>query len=207
MKRNFKPMSTMEEAALAQVPGTKLIDKHGCVYTVITKRPTDLSVLGHVRLVGNGNHPEGQIFGTFTMALYVEEPVKQPKPTSVQLAIAANPSLFEQIVDHFKATGRIEISCQPSRIDSEADRLSQASSLSPTDAVDYIKPTTEASHSAKFDIIVSDDIPESLRQFIGTFFKKGLRSGTGEFQINSRSLAEYLMQRHDALPVKYLVAQ
>ena len=130
------------------------------------------------------------------------KPVKTPKPTSVQRAIAADPSLFEQIVEHFKATGRIEISCQPSRIDSEADRLSQVSSLSPTEAVDYIKPTTEASHSAKFDIIVSDDIPESLRQFIGTFFKKGLRSGTGEFQINSRSLAEYLMQKHGSLPVK-----
>ncbi len=86
MKRNFKPMS-MEEAALAQVPGTKLVDKHGCVYTVIAKRPTDLSVLGHVRLVGNGSHPEGQIFGTFTMAMHVEEPVKVPaKPRYLAIA-------------------------------------------------------------------------------------------------------------------------
>jgi hypothetical protein len=188
--------------------GDKVV-KEKLVATVLEKKVSDNPSSAYARLQVDG-FPSGTdklcnvLFGWEPKAL---KPVKAPKPTSVQLAIAANPCLFEQVVEHYKRTGRIEITCQPSRIDSEADRLSQVSSLSPMEAAEYIKPTTEASHSAKYDIIVSDDIPEPLQQFIGTFFKKGLRSGTGEFQINSRSLAEYLMQNHGALPVRCFVVQ
>jgi hypothetical protein len=126
------------------------------------------------------------------------------KPTRFDLALAKDPKQLLDFVGHFKSTdGQIEISCQESKVPEEASRLSQVSSLSEIDAVDYIKRTTEASHGAKYDIIVGDTLPETLRQFIGTMFKKGLRAGAGEYQINDKDLAGYLMKYHDVLPKKW----
>lgn len=127
------------------------------------------------------------------------------KGTDVQQALRKDPAALELFATHYKATsGRIEISCQPSCIDQEASRLSQVSCLSEINAIDYIKPTTEASHGAKYDILVGADLPIGLADRLGVFFHvDGLRARDGEVQVNSRPLAEWLMRTHNVLPKKW----
>jgi len=127
------------------------------------------------------------------------------KGTDVHQALRNDPEALGLFAEYFKKSGRIEISCQPSKVEKLAADLSEFSSLSEIEAVNYIKATTEASHAAKFDILISNDIPQSLSERLGVYFKSdGLRAKAGEFQINSRSLAEWLMQTHDVLPVKQI---
>jgi hypothetical protein len=127
------------------------------------------------------------------------------KGRAVQLALRNDPAALELFWEHYAATtGRIEITCQPSCIDKEASKLSQMSSLSEINAVDYIKQTTEASHGAKFDILVGVDLPTGLISRLGVFFDvNGQRAHNGEVQINSRSLAEWLIRVHNVLPKKW----
>jgi hypothetical protein len=125
-----------------------------------------------------------------------------PKKTDVQNALEVDPSALNEFAVVFKQNGRLEISCQPSKIDQLASELSSVSvQLTELNAVDYIRPTSERSHAAKFDILVSP--PSHLVDRLGVFFDfNGHRAREGEAQINSRPLAEWLMKNHDVLPVK-----
>jgi len=127
------------------------------------------------------------------------------KGRAVQLALRNDPAALELFAAHYKATnGRTEITCQPTCIDKEASKLSQMSSLSEINAIDYIKETTEASHGAKYDILVGANLPAGLADRLGVFFHMdGLRARDGEAQVNSRSLAEWLIRVHGVLPKKW----
>jgi hypothetical protein len=125
------------------------------------------------------------------------------KGTDVHQALRNDPEALTQFAEHFLRSGRIEISCQSSKVERLAAEVSEVSSLSEIEAFDYIRPVTEKSHAAKFDILVANDLPEGLAIRLGVYFKSnGLRAKAGEYQINSRSLAEWLMQAHNVLPVK-----
>jgi hypothetical protein len=146
-------------------------------------------------LVDYGNGPEKTSFKYLELV---------SKPNDAELALRSQPAEMELLAQHFLSTGgRIEITCQSTLVDKEAARLSEVSSLSEIDATDYIKPVSELSHGAKFDIIISDKLPEGLQKLRGTLFKKGLRSGKGELQVNSRTLAEWLMKTKNVLPKKW----
>lgn len=123
------------------------------------------------------------------------------KVTDVRLALQQDFSSLQQFVSHFKSTGRIMISCQASRVDKLATDLSAISGLSETEAVDYISPASERTHAAKFYVLVSKDAVGGLFARLGVFFDV-LETGENEVQINSRSLAEWLMREYDILPQK-----
>lgn len=82
----------------------------------------------------------------------------------------------------------IRITCNPAVYDAEIDWLSSNSSLSPSEAGDYIHPTTERSHGAKFDI-EAPNAPAELLQRLGG-------------PLDRRVLAGMLMKDHGLLPVK-----
>ena len=126
------------------------------------------------------------------------------KETDVHRALQNDPNALNLFANYFLESGRIEITCQPSKVEQIANDLSGISSLSATDAFDYIRPTTEASHAAKFDILISNNIPAELAARLGVYFKNnGLRAKAGEYQINNRSLAEWLIRTQNILPVKW----
>jgi hypothetical protein len=123
------------------------------------------------------------------------------KVTDIRLALRDDPTSVQHFAEHFKATGRIMISCQASRVDKLANDLSAVSGLSELEAVDYISPASERTHAAKFYVLVSKDAINGLFARLGVFFDI-LKTGENEVQINSRSLAEWLMREHNILPQK-----
>ncbi len=127
------------------------------------------------------------------------------KGTDVQQALRKDPEALESFAEHFKRCGgRIEITCQPSKASMLASELSSVSKLSELDAADYIRETTEASHAAKFDILVDAGLPVGLSDRLGVFFHvDGLRARHGEVQVNSRPLAEWLLWTHNVTPRKW----
>ena len=129
-------------------------------------------------------------------------PIK--KETDVQQALRHDPEALGMFAKAFKDNGgRIEVTTSPSVADQAYDDLSDVSSLSPVDAVDYIRLATDRTHGTKFDILVKDKFPAGLSDRLGVFFHaSGLRAKPGEVQINSRPLAEWLMKEHNILPVK-----
>jgi hypothetical protein len=105
---------------------------------------------------------------------------------STVAAVEYNQRAAKELVPYVRG---IYITCQPSVIDALARWMSENSSLSETSAIDYIRPTTEASHGAKFDITVDPMTPHSLVLRLGV-------------PLDSRNLAGWLMKEHNILPVK-----
>jgi hypothetical protein len=134
------------------------------------------------------------------------------KRTPFMHILATDPSALCELAANIKEFGgRIEVSTSPQVLEKAADRLSANSSLSPTEAVDYIKVCSEKSHSTKYDIMVmSATFPPQLAARLGVILKKaeadaaelpiGKRAYSGEWQISSNPLAEYLLREHDILP-------
>jgi hypothetical protein len=125
------------------------------------------------------------------------------KGTNVSQALRNDPEALAELVKHVK---RIEITGNPDDVDKLAEAISSNSKLTPTDAHDYVKATTQASHGGKFDILIDDQVPADLQNRLGVFFfpaGKGLRARAGELQVNSRDLALWLMKNHDVLPRKW----
>lgn len=112
------------------------------------------------------------------------EPYTDPKPrarktTDVQRLLQADP---EALKASKKYGPRIFIYCQPSYVTQEATRL----------GIDekYIKPTSELSHGAKFDILFSDPVPMEMMARLASEIPQV------DFQNNricSRTLAVWLM--------------
>lgn len=125
------------------------------------------------------------------------------KGTDVQQALRNDPEALNELV---KWVHRIEITGNPNDVDKLAEAVSSNSSLPPSQAIDYVKPTSEASHGGKFDILVDENIPNDLQDRLGVFFfpaGQGQRARVGEKQINSRALALWLMKNHGFLPRKW----
>ncbi len=125
------------------------------------------------------------------------------KGTNVAQALRNDPDALAELVKHVR---RIEVTCNPDDVDKLAEVLSSNSKLTPTEAHDYVKPTTQASHGGKFDILVDENIPDDLANRLGVFFfpaGKGLRARKGEKQINSVDLALWLMKNHNFMPRKW----
>src|SRR5271154_121948 len=125
------------------------------------------------------------------------------KGTNVAQALRNDPDALAEFVKYVK---RIEITGNPDDADKLAEVVSSNSKLTPMEAQDYVKQTTQASHGGKFDILVDDKIPMDLQDRLGVFFfpaGKGLRARAGEKQINSIDLALWLMKNHNFLPRKW----
>lgn len=111
--------------------------------------------------------------------------------TSVQRALATDPAV---LTDLLPFVTRIEISSSPAGVESAANAISENTSFTDIEAVDYIRVVTDRSHAAKFDVIVKDTVPTDLRDRSKVFFNEsGHRARTGELQIGSKSLALWLM--------------
>jgi hypothetical protein len=106
-----------------------------------------------------------------------------------------DPAALDEFAQVFAQGGRIEISCSPDSVDKTAADISNHSSLSQTDAMDYIKVVTERSHAAKFDIILTTAVfPAELQKRFAAH--NGPRAKAGkETQVGSKGLALNLLER------------
>jgi len=125
------------------------------------------------------------------------------KGTNFAQALRNDPDALAEIVKYVK---RIEITGNPDDVDRLAEVVSSNSKLTPMEAHDYVKGTSQASHGGKFDILVDEKIPDDLQDRLGVLFfpaGKGQRARAGEKQINSTDLALWLMKNHNFLPRKW----
>ena len=126
------------------------------------------------------------------------------KRTAFQQLLATDPDALLAFAAYFKNGGRIEICSSPQALDRAAERVSSNSSLSLTDALDYIKVVSEKSQAYKYDIVVPAGLPTELAARLSVLLwergKGSHRARKGEVQINSTGLAEYLMREHGVLP-------
>ena len=125
------------------------------------------------------------------------------KGTNFAQALRNDPDALAEIVKYVK---RIEITGNPDDVDRLAEVVSSNSKLTPMEAHDYVKATSQASHGGKFDILVDEKIPDDLQDRLGVLFfpaGKGQRARAGEKQINSTDLALWLMKNHNFLPRKW----
>jgi hypothetical protein len=129
----------------------------------------------------------------------IEKPIK--KLTSVQRALIADPTILAELLPYVV---RIELSSSPAGVDSAALAISENTSITEIEAVDYIRVTTDRSHAAKYDVIILDTIPAELRERSKVFFNEnGHRARVGELQVGSKSLALWLMSQ-GLLPEKQM---
>jgi hypothetical protein len=131
--------------------------------------------------------------------------------TPVEVLKRTDPGALVLLAEYCKAYGyRIEISCAPSHFEKTAAGISANTCLTEVDAVDYIKICTEASLGAKYDLMFPEGLSEDLVSRLGVLLwgehngqqVRGFRAKTGEAQINSRQLIEWLMKEHNFLPKK-----
>ena len=168
------------------------------------------AIEGEIALVNYGVGPERTSLKYLALAV--------AKRTPFMHILATDPSALSELASNIKEFGgRIEVSTSPQVLEKAADRLSANSSLSPTEAVDYIKVCSEKSHSTKYDIMVmSATFPPQLAARLGVILKRaekdttelplGKRAHRGEWQISCNPLAEYLMREHSVLPKRVGVA-
>ena len=119
------------------------------------------------------------------------------------------PEVMEEFAAQFTACGgRIELCCGPQHVEKMTDDVSSASKLTPTEVLDYIHVVTEKSQGAKWVILVNEKFPVELAKKIGvkvwTDGDGKVRGKRGEYQLNSKPLAEYVMKHRDVLPVKQI---
>lgn len=99
--------------------------------------------------------------------------------------------------------GKINIYSNPSNVANVARQISENSSLSEIEAVDYVKPTSEHSHGAKYDVIFSNTIDiHLLRRLTVDYMVHEHHRHANEYRINNTALALYLMKFYDVLPSK-----
>jgi len=111
--------------------------------------------------------------------------------TDVQRALATDPTTLTELLAYVE---RIEISSSPSGVALASVTISESSSITEIDAVDYIRVVSDRTHDAKYDVIVRDTIPTELRDRSKVFFNEsGHRARAGELQISSKPLASWLM--------------
>jgi hypothetical protein len=129
---------------------------------------------------------------------------KAPKLTDVDVALRDDPALLPLIYQHYKSKGgEILVSCQGSRLENEASRLSTVTNLSALDAMDYISPASERTHSSKYYVVMSNKESENFFKRVENFFGSLTTIASSEnVQFNSRDLAEWLMKTHNVLPRK-----
>lgn len=129
--------------------------------------------------------------------------VKNPKPTATQIALRDDPDVLNLIWQLYKGNGRVLISCQGSKVEYLASQVSGITSLSETEAMDYISPASEKTHAMKFYVMLPAGAEESFYQRVSIFFgSRTTKASTSEVQYNSRDLAEWLMKEHSILPEK-----
>ncbi len=167
-----------------------------------------MSVSVTTALVDYGNNVQGEL----TSLKYLEL-VKQRTP--YMHLLATNLSAIAELAANIREFGgRIEVSTGPQLLEKAADRLSSNSSLSPSEALDYVKVCTEKTRGIKYDIMVmSATFPLLLAERLGVVLKRawkdttelplGKRAHRGEWQISCNPLAEYLMREHSILPKKW----
>jgi len=127
--------------------------------------------------------------------------IKRPKPTDVQIALRDDPAILALIWEQYQNRGRLLISCQGSRVDHLANEISQITSLSEIDAVDYISAASEKTHAMKFYVMLPASADDEFYKRVSNFFgARTTLASTREVQYNSRSLAEWLMKEHEVLP-------
>lgn len=145
--------------------------------------------------------PEGgEEYQAYTVKTVDLKPLPTKRLSATEKALAQDPEVLKELAQHVV---RIEVSSSPDAADQCALDISENSDISEFDAADYIRVVTDKSHGAKFDVIVSADIPSDLRVRVGLFFNEsGHRAHNGELQIGSRSLALWLMNVYNLRPKK-----
>jgi hypothetical protein len=142
---------------------------------------------------------EGRAFTVKTTEL---KPVPVKKLTKVEQTLNQDPEILRLFVPF---VSRILISCSPKDGDLSkcVQDISENSDIAELEAVEYIRVVTDKSHGAKFDILVDADIPQDVRDRMSVFFHEdGHRATSNELQINSRSLALWLLGNSEIRPQK-----
>lgn len=142
-------------------------------------------------------------YEAFTVRTADLKPLPVKRLSSVESALTQDPEVLGLFAPYVL---RLLVSCSPNAVDLCALDISENSDLSEVEAVDYIQVVTDKSHGAKFDILVSANIPDELQNRMGIFFNEaGHRVKNGELQIGSRPLALWLMDNFDIKPEKVSV--
>jgi hypothetical protein len=128
---------------------------------------------------------------------------KAMRLTKAQVALRDDPEVLDLIWQEYLRGGRILISCQAAGVERLARKLSNITSLSEIDAVDYISPATEKTHAMKFYVMLPVGADDIFYKRVSAFFgSRTTKASTKEVQYNSRALSEWLMKEHGALPEK-----
>ena len=145
-------------------------------------------------------------------ALRLQNKAAKFAATPVEVLKRTDPEALAMLADYCKQFGyHIEISCAPRDFAKTASDISFSSSLTESEAVDYKKIVSEASRSAKYDLMFPDGLSENLADRLSVLLwsecqgqqVRGFRAKTGEAEINSRQLVDWLMKEHNFLPIKW----
>lgn len=144
-------------------------------------------------------------YSAYTVKTADLKPLPVKRQSAVDKALSQDPEVLASFAPY---VSRILVSSSPDGVDGCAQDISANSDISETDAMDYVKVVTDKSHGAKFDILVSEKIPEDLRNRMGVFFNEaGHRAKGGELQIGSRPLVLWLMNNLGLKPEKSILDQ
>jgi hypothetical protein len=128
-----------------------------------------------------------------------------PKPvklTEVQRAHRDDPEVLDLIWALYAKGGATFVSCQSSRREYEASKLSSISSLTEIEALDYISEATDKTHGPKYYLTVPNEAPPEFFERVGAYFCVEAHPSKQFVQFNTRSLVEWVIKEHGVLPVK-----